>query len=357
MIKIDGSYLEGGGQILRTALALSVITKKSFEITSIRKNRPNPGLKAQHLNSINTLKEIFDIDAADTYIGSQNLAFEIKDNKPKKNAIVIDIGTAGSITLLMQSVIPSLIFSQKKTVLEVRGGTDVSFSPSIDYMNHVFLPQISKYFEKIDIKISRRGYFPKGGGIATLEIIPRKIVEAMPVKLESKGRLLQIKGISHASKDLEKANVAERQAEAARIILRKYGAVNISTEYRDSFSTGSGITLWAIFSSELMYDDNNELDVNPINPIILGSDALGERSKSSEAVGEECARNLVKEMESGGACDKHLADQLIPYLGLFKGKLKTSEITKHAITNIYTTEKFLDVKFDADKENNTISVK
>ena len=174
------------------------------------------------------------------------------------------------------------------------------------------------------------------------------IKEAQKIELMERGSLIQIKGISHASSDLEKANVAERQARAAKLVLNKFNCpVKIQTEYCDTLSIGSGITLWAIFSK------GEEIDFN--NPIILGADCLGERGKRAEVVGQEAAEKLAKEIGSKAAVDMHLADNLIPFLSIFGGRIKVSKISNHTLTNIYVCEKFFNGEFNVDKENNIIS--
>ena len=162
------------------------------------------------------------------------------------------------------------------------------------------------------------------------------------------GSLIQIKGISHASSNLQDANVAERQAKSAEITLKHYNCpINIQTEYSETLSTGSGITLWAIFSK-----NKDDIDIN--NPIRLGADALGERGKKAEIVGKEAAQMLATEIESSAPVDAHLADQILPIMALISNSsIKTSKITNHTKTNIYTIEKFLGRVFSID--NNIIS--
>jgi len=349
MIELDGSYLEGGGQIVRTALALSTITQKPFEVTDIRKGRPNPGLKNQHLFCIKALEELCNAKTGYAELGSTRLRFI--PGKIKPQTISIDIGTAGSITLLLQSLLIPSIFANKKVRLKITGGTDVSWSPQFHYLTQVILPHLRKYAD-IEPSLLKRGYYPKGNGKVDIKIKPKftlqTIKEAPKTEITEQHSLIQIKGVSHASTDLQQANVAERQAKAAKLILNKFNCpVQIRTEYSQTLSTGSGITLWAIFSK-----DPNEIDFN--NPIILGADVLGERGKRSEQVGKQAADELIKEIESKAPVDKHLADNLIPFIALLGGKIKVSEITNHTLTNIYVCEQFLGKVFKVDKENRII---
>ena len=357
-VVLDGSYLEGGGQIVRNALALSALTGKSFSVSGIRKGRPQPGLKAQHLYCVKAAAQLCSADFTDVEMGSTSIAFFPKKLRAAK--LDIDIGTAGSISLFLQSVLIPSMFANAAVKISVAGGTDVIWSMPADYVKYVFLPHIHKY-ASIEFRVLKRGHYPKGGGKIELEIKPKfklsdfenfdefhkYLKQQDSIILEEQGRLLQIKGISHASKNLWDAKVAERQAQVAEMMLKKLKCpVQIASEYSDTYSPGSVITLWAIFSK------GAEIDAK--NPIIVGADALGERGKSSETVGKEAADKLMKEIESGAPVDQHLADNLIPFIGLFGGKIKVSRITNHTLTNIYVTEKFLDVKFRVDKDKNLI---
>jgi RNA 3'-terminal phosphate cyclase (GTP) len=346
MIEIDGSYLEGGGQIVRTALALSMITQKAFSVKEIRKNRPNPGLKNQHLFCIKALQSLSNAQVEGALLGSTGLEFLPGTLKPR--TLSIDIGTAGSISLLLQSILPPLIFAESKSRLKITGGTDTKWAMPFDYLNNLFLPHLHKYAQ-IQTKLLGRGYYPKGGGSVEIKIKPQKNESAQKLEYLRQHSLIQIKGISHASLDLQKALVVERQAKAAKLRLSTLRCpVSIRTEYSNSLSTGSGITLWAVFSK-----DPNEIDT--LNPIRIGADALGERGKRAEEVGSEAAARLTREIESEAPIDSHLADNLIPFLALKGGKIRVSQITNHTLTNIYTCEAFLGKIFSIDKENKIIS--
>ena len=362
MIELEGSHLEGGGSICRIALALSTITHQSFEIINIRKNRPQPGLKHQHLFCIKALEKLCDASVENASLGSTSLKYYPK--KIKGKTIDIDIQTAGSISLFLQAILLPSMFADKTVKLNVTGGTSGKWSAPIDYFREVFLPQLQKY-ASIECKLIKRGYYPKGNGKVQLKISPiykisdfgnfhefhNHLKENAPkINLAEQGNLIQIKGISHASLDLQDAQVAERQAKSAEIILNKFKCpVSIDINYSRTLSTGSGITLWAIFSLK-----KDEVDVN--NPLRLGADALGERGKKAEIVGKEAAEKLIKEIESKDPVDAHLADQIVPLMSLISNsKIKTSKITNHTRTNIYTIEKFFGKIFSIDESNNIIS--
>lgn len=359
MILLDGSYGEGGGQILRTALALSVLTKQSFEIKNIRASRPNPGLSAQHLACITSAAKLCNAVVFGAQIGSSRIIFEPKEiNKTK---IEIDIGTAGSITLLLQAVLLPAFFHKKSISFKITGGTDVKWSPQINYFQEVFLPQVKKYCAKIDVKLIKRGYYPAGGGEIVIKIKPKlfetkndiekKLLFANEPKiiLKEQGNLMFIKGISHACINLSESNVAQDQAAFAGEFLKKKFScpVNITTEYSNSKSLGFGICLWAVFSK--IKDD---IDVK--NPIIIGADVLG-KDLPAKNIGLECAQMLEKTIMSGFAVDNYLADQLIPWIALIKGsKIRPAALTPHLKANIYVTEMFLGKCIKIDEKENII---
>jgi len=357
MIEIDGSFGEGGGQIIRTALALSTITRAPFHITNIRQGRDVPGLKNQHIYAIEALRKLCDAEVTGFEKGSTELTYT--PGKIKAKLINLDIKTAGSMTLLLQALLLPSLFADKNMRIKIRGGSDVAWSIPVDYFNHVFLPQMRRY-GKVDLSLLRRGYYPKGAGKIDIKISPRlhqgdaKIfsdfvkINTTAIDLTSRGELLMIKGISHASAMLSDAQVAERQGSAAkRVLLGQNVPVQMIESYSETLSSGTGITLWAICSLD-------EDDIDIARPIRLGADALGERGKRAEIVGESAAKELVSELESGAAVDKHLADNLVPLLGVFGGSIKVSEITDHTRTGVYVVEKFLGKCLEIDEEKRVL---
>jgi len=360
MLNIDGNHLEGGGQILRSSLGLSAITKTPFRITDIRKGRCNPGLKAQHLCCVSAVKNICNATVEGDEINSTSIEFVPK--KINSGSYEFDIGTAGSITLTLQSLLLPLMFCGKKSTIKLKGGTDVMWSQPIDYFTEVLLPHLQKYCA-IECKVFRRGYFPKGGGEVEIKFRPKfniydydsfeafrkHVSENTPsIDLTEQGHLIMIKGASHASEALQAAQVSERQADSARQALHALKTdVVIRKEYSKSACPGSGIALWAVYSK-----NKEEFDFN--NPIIIGSDALGEKVKSSEDVGSEAAKRLLEEISCKAPVDEYLADNLIPFL-IFGGQFKCAKISAHTLTNISVVKQFCGVDFAVDKENNVIS--
>lgn len=361
MIKLSGEYGEGGGSIVRMGLALSALTAKPFEVDNIRKGRCKSGLRPQHLIGVRGVKKLCDAKVIGDDLGSHHIQFV--PGKLRGQTLSLDIGTAGSMTLVLQAMLLPAMFAERKVRIKLTGGSETSHSQPYDFLANVLLPHL-KRFADIDSKILRRGYYPKGGGKIDVRIIPKFKVSDFndfddfhthiknninKINLINQGKLLYIKGVSHASSDLEKAEVAERQVRGAKLELKSVDCpINIRTEYSNTLSTGSGITLWAYFS------ETDEINFN--NPVILGADALGKRGKRAEVVGGEAAKNLLKEIKSEACVDHYLADQLIPFMALVgESKIKTSRISNHCKTNIYTVEKFFGKTFNIDEENIIIS--
>jgi len=328
VIVIDGSFGEGGGQIIRTAVALSAVTGNDISINNIRNNRPQPGLKAQHLYAVRTAAALTQADVTGLELGSTCVIF-----RPKGifgGHYNVDIGTAGSITLLLQCLMPAAAMSTETVTLDIIGGTDVAWSPPIDYLSNVLFPVLTSMGLDCSIHLQNRGYYPRGGGSVKVVINPSKFKGIYIRKISC-----DIMGTSHSS-NLPK-HVVQRQADAAREELEGAGyKVSIDMETANNVSTGSGITLWS----------GN-----------IGGSALGKRGLPAEKVGRVAAMEIITELDSGAAVDVYMADQLIPYMGLAgAGSFTSREISKHTSTNIWVVEQFLKIKFKIKTENNLYNI-
>lgn len=328
IIKIDGSTLEGGGQILRTATALSAITKRPCRVFNIRKNRPKPGLMPQHLLAIQTLAQLCCGTIKGDGPGSEEIEFS--PGQAYKQNVSVKIPTAGSIVLVMQALIPAALFAPYPVKISFSGGaTDTFFSPTADYFRRVFLKTLEKMGVKTEISFEKRGYYPEGGSQAEITVHPCKLKST---DLTERGALLKISALSGASETLREKQVAERQLQGVREILGKLKLpTEEKAEYYPTQCPGSQICLIAEFENT-----------------VIGTDNLGKLGKRAEDVGKEAALELLKEQKGRTCLDKHLADQIIPYLALSqrKSRITTSEITMHCRTNIWVVEKFLKGKFD-----------
>ncbi len=326
-VEIDGSYGEGGGQILRTAVALSVITGRPVRIHRIRANRPNPGLRPQHLHGILALKELSNARVKGAKVGSTVLEFVPGRAEPKH--VKVPIKTAGSITLVLQALLPAMAFTGGS--FEITGGTDVPWSPPVDYLRHVTLFALEKMGLNVELELKRRGHYPKGGGLVTGSVEPWESKKPL-VALEWR-KIERFAGISHATN--LPAHVAERQAKSAEEKLRSlYSApVEIEREVSRSLGPGSGIVIWAETDS-----------------LRLAGDALGKRGKPAETVGREAAEELIEQLTPRKAVDRFLGDQLIPFLAFTGGEIGVAEITNHLVTNVWVVEQFLGKTFEVEGE-------
>ncbi|ABM81382.1 RNA 3'-terminal phosphate cyclase [Hyperthermus butylicus] len=322
MIVIDGSIGEGGGQILRTTLALAALLGKPVRIVNIRAKRPRPGLQRQHLTSVKAVAELASARVEGLELGSTTLVFIPRGLRSGR--FYFNIGTAGSITLVLQALLPVTAFAPGPVEVEIVGGTDVPWSPPIDYVRFVLRKLLAMFGFEFEIIVKRRGHYPRGGGRVVLRVTqPPHVLK--PVKLEERGKVLRVEGLSHAVR--LPRHVAERQARSAEAVLRsKLPGVPISIDlewYEPSrdphLGPGSGVVVWAVAEHS-----------------VLGSDSLGAKGKPAEAVGREAAEKLLEDLATGTALDRHASDMLIPYAALACGEsiLGGARLTMHAWTNI-----------------------
>lgn len=340
MIEIDGSYLEGGGQILRTSLALSAVTRKPIHITNIRKDRPKPGLQAQHLEAVNAMETLCDADVDGAKLHSTEIMF--RPNTIMSGKVEVRIPTAGSAGLVLQPIMIAAVHAESKVEIDIKGGaTNGKWAMPMNYAKFVLLPLLGKMSYKADIEIKKYGYYPRGGAEVRVEIHP---CELKPLELTERGDLISIEGISHASNALKNKLVAERQAKAADVLIEKNFPLNAKVKvlYNDTLNPGSAIELFAKTEHSM-----------------LGSDGLGELGKKAEDVGKEAALKLTEELRSGACVDEHAEDNLLPYMALAaergESRIRFHHLTNHTRTNTWTIEKFLPVKFAIDEKEKIIS--
>lgn len=327
MIQIDGR--NGGGQILRTALGLAVLTSKPFKMVNIRLARPVPGIKVQHLEAVKAVAKLCNAEVDGLEFGSKEITF--KPAEIDKSRVKIKLNTAGSVGLALQAVLIAVV--QKKVKVVVEGGaTYGKWAVPFDSLWNVVFPMLEKFGYKVKVKHVKHGFYPKGG--ARVELVSN-VAKFSPISILDKGKLIEAQGVSVASEMLRKASVAERQSNEVKKILPF--EINMRNVYVNSLCPGSGITIWAKCENSR-----------------VGGDFVGERGVKAEKVGREAVKKLMFNYENG-AVDYFTADQLMPYMALAgKSEIKTSMITEHMLNNGKTIEKFLDVKFSFD--NNIIKV-
>jgi RNA 3'-phosphate cyclase len=298
-------------------------------------------LKPQHLEAVLTAVKLCNAEVKGATLGSKELWF--KPREVKGGNFEAEIGTAGSIPMLLTATLPICVFAQDPVRLHVsKGGTDVSHSPTTNYLRNVFLPALKQMGLEVAITVHKYGYYPKGMGEVTMTVNPPQSLQ--PIRLKSFGKLKSVKGVSVCT-FLEDRKVAERQAKAARQYLSEKGYaadIQIVNDRSNPFQKGSSIVLWA------------ETDTGAI----IGADAIGELKKTSEAVGREAAEKLHVELAMKPTVDLHLADMLIPYMALAEGPstLLIREVSEHLETNVWLAEKMLKVRFNIQKINNLFRI-
>lgn len=352
LIRIDGSYGEGGGQILRTAIALSAITKKPIEVFNIRANRPNPGLRPQHASAVKILAEVFNARVENAEVGSSMIRFFPGEEgygmgSDKSSSVSgdgssgvrgnrMDIGTAGSITLVLQALIPAVSISGNRLEMELVGGTDVKWSPTVDYMRYVVRPAFKALGIEFNISVKRRGYYPIGGGVVHVSIEPCKKVKA--VDLLSAPRL-DARIISVCS-NLPR-HVAERQVAGALARLEKEGVkcAHTSTLIEPAASPGSALLVYC------------SSDYGPF----IGGDAIGEKGKRAEDVGSYAASRFLEPYMSNATVDPNLADMLVLPLSLADGRSRytVSSVSMHLDTNLYIASRITSCRYSIERVGST----
>lgn len=319
MLEIDGSHGEGGGQVLRTALALSAATETSVRVENVRGERDTPGLKPQHLAAVRLLAEMADAEVTGAEQGSERVSFEPRQVSPGRYHV--DVGTAGSTTLVAGAAVLAAAAAEGEVEILVGGGTDVRWSPTYDYLENVTLPLLRKAGVDADARLVRRGHYPEGGGEIEVEVEGR---DRMPLKIQERGELVRVGGRTHVS-NLPN-HITGRMAESARGSLEDVVVpVEIEEVDQDATSTGTSITLWAEYENT-----------------VLGASALGERGVPAEEVGERAADRLTSEIDAGGTVDRYAADQLAPFVALVGGGYTAPEVTSHLDTCVWLCRQFLD---------------
>jgi RNA 3'-terminal phosphate cyclase (ATP) len=332
IVCIDGSYGEGGGQILRTSLTLSCMLGRPIEVINIRKARRKPGLQPQHLTAVKAAAAISHAHVRGAELSSTALRFS-------PGAIVggdyfFDVserkGSAGSTSLVLQTVLLPLCFAGNPSTVTVIGGTHVPWSPSFHYLKKVFLPMLSVIGVSTDLDIEKWGWYPIGGGKIIARIIPGK--EFKPIAISDRGKSVRVTGISAIS-NLPR-DIGVRQRDRALKMLSQRG-IDANIDIVGAPSPGKGTLIFILAEFE---------------NISAGFDALGAISKRAEEVADEACRALFEYKDTNGALDPHLADQIIPYAAFGRGtsEFTTSRVTQHLLTNIWVVKQFLDIDIQVE---------
>jgi RNA 3'-terminal phosphate cyclase (ATP) len=323
-VRIDGAEGEGGGQLLRTSLTLSMVTGTPFEMVNIRAKRPNPGLQAQHLQAILAAQAI--CGAAVEGAAKGALAVRFRPGRPRSGQYRFDIGTAGATSLLLHTLYLPLHACAQPSTVRLIGGTHVAWSPTFNHLAEAWLPCLRAMGLTLTLTLVRAGFYPEGGGEIVAHLEPATAIQ--PLRLESRGDLQEVRIYSaHANLRDE---VASRQARTAQRLLEAAGLHPVVEQARlPARSRGTVCAIAGVFEgARVCYT------------------ALGERGKPAERVAEEACRAFLAFLRTAATVDEYLADQLVLPLALAGGpsRFRTPRITQHLLTNIATVRRFVPIE-------------
>jgi len=328
-IYIDGSLGEGGGQILRTSLALAALLGRPVRIDNIRANRSQPGLKTQHLAGVLALARITDAEVQGAHKHSTGLEFMPRTIRGGRYRF--EISTAGASSMLLSAILPALLFARQPSEITITGGTHVPFSPPFHYLDKVFLPALRKLGGGVELELVRWGFYPKGGGEIRARVTPCQGLKGS--KLTQRGDLLNIQFSACSSSHLPE-HIAQREiGQASKNLLGYSARMKTKSLTCQSYSPGNFVFLEAEYEHSA-----------------AGFSALGKRGRPAEEVAEEACRTFWDFENTGATVDSHLADQIILYLALAQGEshVITEKATGHLLTNIDIIRKFLPVDIRAE---------
>jgi RNA 3'-terminal phosphate cyclase (ATP) len=336
LIKIDGSFGEGGGQIIRTCLSLSAITGKPFAISDIRAGRPKPGLQPQHLAAVKATAEICGAKLHGADIGSTHLQFEPQASV-RPGEYQFEIGTAGASTLVAQTVLLPLCLAGGTSHVQVTGGTHVPHAPPAEYLSEVYLLALKEAGFAVRAEYRRAGFFPKGGG--DLRIITGGLGEPAPIALTERGKRCTLKAYVVMAELPD--HVAHRGAATIQNFMKGIGRqVEIVNIQKESLGPGAAVIL-----------------VGQCEGGIAGFSSLGERGKPMEKVSEQACVEFMDWWKTGAACDEHLADQLVLPAAHIGGRSEwsTPHVTEHLRTVLWAVRHFLPIEhsLESDKTGHT----
>lgn len=329
MIDIDGSFGEGGGQVLRSALTLSMVTGQPFKIRNIRANRPKPGLMRQHLTAVNAAAEISNATVSGDAVGSSELEFRPGPIRP--GGYQFAIGTAGSTTLVLQTVLPALLTTGAPSTIEVSGGTHNTHAPSVHFLQHAFLPILTRMGCHVEVHLERHGFYPAGGGLVRAKIAPNHTLS--PIELFERGEVIERKAVATVA-GLSRA-IAKRELAVIQSRLGWQDDEVHTEELPEDVGPGNILSV--------------EIRAEHVSEVFTG---FGERGVSAEKIAEGVANSVRRYLASDVPVWHHLADQLLLPMALAGGGgFRTGRLSKHAETNADIIERFLPIKVHRQGNN------
>jgi RNA 3'-terminal phosphate cyclase (ATP) len=333
-IEIDGSFGEGGGQILRTALSLSLVTGKPFRIEKIRAGRKKPGLLRQHLTAVLAAAEVGAATVEGATLGSQSITFRPGLVQPGEYHFAV--GTAGSGTLVFQTLLPALMLAAGPSRLTIEGGTHNDMAPPYHFLERAFVPLIERMGPRVALQFKRFGFYPAGGGSFTAEITP--VQKLAPLRIEGRGEITKRK--VHAIVANLPRHIGQREVESASALLNWGPETSWVESTRESTGPGNVVMI------EIGTDEVTEIFTE-----------FGKVGVSAETVAGNAAREAREFLASTAAAGEHLADQLLLPMALAGGGSFTAQkLNLHATTNMKVIEKFLPVRFDVAEGERCVCV-
>ncbi len=332
MIMIDGSFGEGGGQILRSSLALSLITGKPFQIRNIRAGRKNPGLMRQHLTAVNAAVEVGQAQVTGNQIGSAILTFSPQTVTAKKYHF--SVGTAGSTTLVLQTILPALLVADAPSEIILEGGTHNPFAPPYSFLEKVFVPVLRQMGPDIALHLQRPGFYPAGGGCFTVTVQPKARLDRIDI--------LERGAIVHRSVKAYVANLPKMIGQRELGVIRSRlswdkNALEL-VEVTDSHGPGNIVTA--------------EIQSERLTELFTG---FGMKGLPADQVPLEMIQEVRDYLDAGVPVGRHLADQImIPMAMAGGGRFRTLPLTLHSTTNLEILKQFLDIRVDVSKENRNV---
>jgi RNA 3'-terminal phosphate cyclase (ATP) len=326
MLEIDGSLYSGSGTIVRQAVAFSALTGNAMRLINVRAKRTKPGLRRQHAQAVEAIRQLVDGTTEGATIGSREFVFWPGAPSQSRH-YTWDIGSAGSTTALALAVLPVLAFGSSRVSIELRGGLFQDFAPSFYHLEHVLLPLLNRMGFVATMRMERPGYVPTGQGIWHLIATPATST-LQSLTLDKAGVVKKIWGIALASR-LKERSVSDRMAETAK---RVFGAAgyhaDIQVLYDDNaLQAGAGLAAFADLSGGAR----------------IGSDRAGAPRRSSEAIGKYVARQLLEDLQTGATLDRYASDQIIPLVALAAGesRFRIPRVSEHIESNAWLSREFL----------------
>ncbi|KFE67211.1 RNA 3'-terminal phosphate cyclase [Hyalangium minutum] len=323
MVRIDGSKGEGGGQVLRTSLALSLVTGTPFQMVNIRAGRQKPGLLRQHLTAVKAATEVGAAEVTGAELGSRELTFKPRTLAPGN--YFFSVGTAGSATLVLQTVLPALMVASGPSTLRLEGGTHNPLAPPFDFLQKSYLPLVGRMGPKVEAVLERHGFFPAGGGKFQVKVEPAPL---KPLTLLERGRVVRRQATALIA--MIPFDVAKRELATVEQALKWKPNELRTEELKRTQGPGNVLTL--------------EVESEHVTEVVT---AFGERGVRAEEVAGNAAAEVKRYLDAEVPVGEHLCDQLLLLLALAKGgTFRTLPLDGHAVTQLDTFAHFLDVKVD-----------